>query len=371
MRADREEAAHEIVIVRSRGGDHEEGHHGGAWKIAYADFMTAMMAFFLVMWLINSTDDKTISQVATYFNPMKLNDKAPSHKGLQAAGAASLAVAAPSGGINVAKEKKKKKKASKTAGDDGDHVPAARRTDAGAIVPERNTRSLDVDPLNDPYDLLQRLSAEFKTQHPDARLEPAPAAEGRSGRQDALVIAHQKDPFDMDFRRPAAGATPMTATVNPVAGGTAGADLAGEIERRLVGMKLDHRPAIEVGTENGEILVSLTDRFDFGMFDIGSARPNPTLVVVMEMIGKSLAERSGRISIRGHTDGRPYRSQRFDNWRLSTARAVMAHHMLVRGGLAEGRFERIEGWADRRLKAPDDPGAAVNRRIEILLKSDG
>ncbi len=39
---------HEVVIVRRRGGDGEEGHHGGAWKIAFADLMTAMMAFFLV-----------------------------------------------------------------------------------------------------------------------------------------------------------------------------------------------------------------------------------------------------------------------------------------------------------------------------------
>ena len=44
--------------------------------------MTAMMAFFLVMWLINSTDKKTLTQVATYFNPMRLTDKKPSAKGL-------------------------------------------------------------------------------------------------------------------------------------------------------------------------------------------------------------------------------------------------------------------------------------------------
>ena len=53
----------------------EGGHHGGVWKIAYADFMTAMMAFFLVMWLINSTDKKVLTQVANYFNPMRLTDK--------------------------------------------------------------------------------------------------------------------------------------------------------------------------------------------------------------------------------------------------------------------------------------------------------
>ena len=46
----------------------------------------------------------------------------------------------------------------------------------------------------------------------------------------------------------------------------------------------------------------------------------------------------------------------------------MAYYMLSRGGLAEKRFERVEGYADRRLKDPSHPLAAENRRIEILLR---
>jgi chemotaxis protein MotB len=75
-----------------------------------------------------------------------------------------------------------------------------------------------------------------------------------------------------------------------------------------------------------------------------------------------------RLVVRGHTDGRPYKSGTYDNWRLSTARAHMAYYMLVRGGIDEKRFERIEGHADRHLKILDDPEAAQNRRIEILLR---
>ena len=67
MSGSEEGQSHELVIIRRRSHGDEGGHHGGAWKIAYADFMTAMMAFFLVMWLINSTDKKTLTQVATYF----------------------------------------------------------------------------------------------------------------------------------------------------------------------------------------------------------------------------------------------------------------------------------------------------------------
>jgi chemotaxis protein MotB len=48
----------------------------------------------------------------------------------------------------------------------------------------------------------------------------------------------------------------------------------------------------------------------------------------------------------------------------------MAHYMLIRGGLDEQRIEKIEGYADRRLKTPQDPLGAVNRRIEILVRKE-
>jgi chemotaxis protein MotB len=57
-----------VVIKRKKvvsGG----GHHGGAWKVAYADFVTAMMAFFLLMWLLNATTEKQRKGIADFFNP--------------------------------------------------------------------------------------------------------------------------------------------------------------------------------------------------------------------------------------------------------------------------------------------------------------
>jgi len=56
-----------IIIKRKNGKGHGGGHHGGAWKVAYADFVTAMMAFFLVMWLMAS-DDETKASISMYFN---------------------------------------------------------------------------------------------------------------------------------------------------------------------------------------------------------------------------------------------------------------------------------------------------------------
>ncbi|WP_437614777.1 flagellar motor protein MotB [Erwinia sp. V71] len=63
---------HPIVVVRRNKGKKHEGSHG-SWKIAYADFMTAMMAFFLVMWLISISSPKELVQIAEYFRtPLKV-----------------------------------------------------------------------------------------------------------------------------------------------------------------------------------------------------------------------------------------------------------------------------------------------------------
>lgn len=115
------------------------------------------------------------------------------------------------------------------------------------------------------------------------------------------------------------------------------------------------------------VLIRIMDNDDFGMFAVGSSEPHPDVVKAMEKIAKVLEEEKGEIIIRGHTDARPFKSRKNDNWRLSTARAHMAYFMLVRGGLDENRIIGIEGYADRRLKEVDDPYAPQNRRIEIML----
>src|SRR6201996_8027643 len=56
------------IIVKRKKKAHGHGHHGGAWKIAYADFVTAMMAFFLLMWLLGSTSKYDKQGIEDYFN---------------------------------------------------------------------------------------------------------------------------------------------------------------------------------------------------------------------------------------------------------------------------------------------------------------
>src|SRR5215470_14076536 len=65
------EGAPVIKKIKKGGGD---GHHGGAWKVAYADFVTAMMAFFLLMWLINTTSPEQKKGIADYFAPASISE---------------------------------------------------------------------------------------------------------------------------------------------------------------------------------------------------------------------------------------------------------------------------------------------------------
>src|SRR6476659_5808893 len=62
-----------IIIKKVKKGGHD-GHHGGAWKVAYADFVTAMMAFFLWMWLINTTSPEQKRGSADYFAPASVSE---------------------------------------------------------------------------------------------------------------------------------------------------------------------------------------------------------------------------------------------------------------------------------------------------------
>ncbi|NBS47671.1 MAG: motility protein MotB, partial [Betaproteobacteria bacterium] len=69
--ADSKKPLQPIIVKKIKKASH--GAHGGAWKIAYADFVTAMMAFFLLMWLLGSTATGELQGIARYFqSPLKV-----------------------------------------------------------------------------------------------------------------------------------------------------------------------------------------------------------------------------------------------------------------------------------------------------------
>jgi flagellar motor protein MotB len=61
------------IIIKKVKKSHGGGHHGGNWKVAYANFMTAMMAFFLLLWLLNSVSEEKMAGISNYFSPTALS----------------------------------------------------------------------------------------------------------------------------------------------------------------------------------------------------------------------------------------------------------------------------------------------------------
>ena len=89
------------IIKKVRGGAH--GHHGGAWKVAYADFLTAMMAFFLLLWLLNATTEDQKRAIADYFAPSPISGGQSGNGGLfGGASMTSQGAMRAEGGISVA-----------------------------------------------------------------------------------------------------------------------------------------------------------------------------------------------------------------------------------------------------------------------------
>jgi len=386
----------ELVIIRRRSNGEEGGHKGGVWKIAYADFMTAMMAFFLVMWLINATDKQTLTQVATYFNPMRLTDKTPAARGLHQSetGSPAREPAAGSPKPQPGQSKADSKGDSKAEGSKPMYTEEALFRDPYSVL-SKLAGQADADQrraeaaaqrsgeaYRDPFEPAFRR----ETQADKSQADKSRADKSKAGKSEIAKAAPQAAPA-AEPATPAAPVAVASPAVQPApsppakdkeadklkgaeaaAQRASAAQLEAQIKQAVARSLTGALPGIDVKVTEEGVLISLTDDYDFGMFAIASAEPRPAMVVVMDKLAKVLAAQPERLVVRGHTDGRPYKSGTYDNWRLSSARAHMAYYMLVRGGIDEKRFERVEGHADRSLRIADDPEAAQNRRIEILLR---
>jgi len=401
--SDRNSTQNELVIILRKGNLDEAPAKGGVWKIAYADFMTAMMAFFLVMWLINAANEETKAQVASYFNPVKLTDTSTSKKGLNDASndshfdpksrkQSSSSPAAASAAEKAAEAKLLQdpyttidnvKRRALT-----DDVPAAEEAIVIAdSVKEPNNGAQDR--MRDPFDPRSREETTDKlwpstgdapeaTFVSEAESQETPATKFQ--RRDQQGSSGKELPVEPARTNESETTTSDTYVVShdrqglPPAADSADQGRANQIQQEIVArlaavaQPLDIN--LEVKSTDEGILISLTDQREFGMFEIGSAEPRAELVALVESIAKVLKSEPGYVVIRGHTDSRPFRNRNYDNWQLSTDRAHMAHYMLVRGGLDDGRVRRVEGYADRDPKLRDRPEAKENRRIEILLGRD-
>lgn len=255
----------------------EGGHHGGAWKVAYADFVTAMMAFFLLLWILGATTEKQRKGIADYFTPTLVKTKDSS------AGSANGLL----GGSSL--------------------------TDA------------------DSY----------------------PHAMGQTGTKSMTI--------------------PRDATGGPKEGGTKikrSARAKQAVEEKLRSSERLRKLAKQVRLVDTTIgvRIDLVDDADFSMFHLGTTVLTAGAAELIGAIADAVGSDQGRLTIRGHTDALPYRSGTYgNNWSLSAGRAEATRQALMRHGIADERFQRIEGVADKELLIPDNPQDPRNRRISITL----
>lgn len=167
MKSVEPESHNEIIIVRRGGNDGDGEHHGGAWEVAYADFMTSMMAFFLVMWLINAANDETKAAVASYFNPIKLVDRRTNPRGIQ---------------DNNAVGDNDEKKGSDSHDD---------QTDTSDTKPENSSEQQKL--MNEPYEELDKIA------NPKKRPQGAGGSSDGGSQKGASQGTAYRDPFSPDY----------------------------------------------------------------------------------------------------------------------------------------------------------------------------
>ncbi|MGM0592973.1 MAG: flagellar motor protein MotB [Pseudomonadota bacterium] len=254
-----------IVIKRIR--KVAGGHHGGAWKIAYADFVTAMMAFFLLMWLLGSTSSEDRAAIADYFqNP----------SAVQGPGGASTSMIKLGGALEVPR-----------GSGEPMHQPAAEE------LAQQMQEAARLD------ELMQRIKEQ---------IENTPA------------LAEFKEQLLLDI------------------------------------------------TSEG-LRIQIVDREGRPMFDRGSAVLKDYTAEILYELSRTVGDVPNHISITGHTDATAFSGRRPDytNWELSADRANAARRAMSRGGLGQDKFGRVVGLASSVPFDKENPAAAVNRRISIVV----
>ena len=323
----------------------EGGHHGGAWKLAYADFMTAMMAFFLLMWLVNMTTIEQKTGLADYFAPNNVMSRGSSGNGQ------------PFGG----------------------HTPY----DEGSLASDRGSVAVmnaHAPPTVETEDDDSNIPSQVQSFHDNGEADKQPRRQQPK---------HPGGPMAKDAVKPGDQIAPGTTGVqntseterSPEAQKQVEAERREKVRFQVAAQQIKDAVAQDPGLSDlgKQLMVDITpdglriqllDAEHQPMFPTGSTaltdRARALLLKVVPILNK-LPE---KVSFAGHTDAAPYRGSDRTNWELSADRANATRHLFTDAGLPDGRVEMVTGRADRDPLLPSDPLAAVNRRIAIVVLRD-
>ena len=373
------------------------GHHGGAWKVAYADFVTAMMAFFLLMWLLNATTEEQRRGLAEFFNPTHVLAQ-------QRAG-----LAQPFGGSTP-------------------NSAGRMSSDSGAVRVERGPRPVLMD-LEEEDD-----SDRPVEPFPSRQAPPGTAEEGRVGttengperRPDRIggsandqgahsqtnseerngqsqaanrAVANSSNARDQALNEATRALRDMVQTdginQNTTAQDTGNGSTSNRQNQAIDGPQREEQqfqataqslrdlfsrdPALQdlmnnlrVEVTNEGLRVQLLESDGTPMFLTGGASPTERTRLAITRIANVIRTVRNPILISGHTDSAPFRSNSGrTNWELSTERANAARRLLQEAGIPDSRIQGVVGLADREPLTPPEASASANRRVSIVILRQG
>lgn len=305
MAGKNQEKTQPIIIKRKKAA---HGHHGGAWKIAYADFVTAMMAFFLLMWLLGSTTKGELMGISEYFQtPLQV-----ALFGGSGSGDSSSLI--KGGGTDLTRRSGQVKK--------------------GDVEEQKKIISMRAAKVE--LDLPSRI---------DEKLDPRAAS--RSNEQQSSKEAAEK------------------ADIEALQGLKARIESLINTSPALIAFK--SQLLLELVDEG--LRIQIIDAQNRPMFDLSSTQLKGYAQEILREIGLSLNDVPNRLTISGHTDALPYKAgeKGYSNWELSSERANAARREMARGGMSDAKVLRVVGHGSAVPFNRDDPDDPANRRISIVV----
>ncbi len=306
-----------VIIIRRKKKGGGEGHHGGAWKVAYADFVTAMMAFFLLLWLLNVTTDEQRHGIADYFTPASIARSESGAGGMM-------------GGQTI--------------------------TAPGAMISDKTPPSFQQTTVPS---VGQGEEGEEETAGKSEANTAGQGAKANSGKESGAIGTTGKETGAMSAAE-AQQQAQENATFKDAAEQLRQAILANTALRDLAGQILIDQ------TPEG-LRIQIVDKDNYSMFPSGSSIMYEKSRMLMTLVGRVIARLPNEISVAGHTDSAPFAAgSGRDNWTLSSERANVSRATLEQAGVAPERMARVIGMADRD-PLEKDLKASKNRRISITL----